>query len=162
MQKQMDSLIARIQRIQKDFHALSNELDEVLREHTQQTSNEQPQIILPARKRGRPKKADAEAREAVKEVQKAEEAAKELVSVVKPTKKLKSSKTTVVEQVSDQSSVTSQPPTVKICRKCGIDLSLGADHRHCFFTSGFKSSHEWTQDCIAYANEIGAGVAYVS
>lgn len=146
----MDTFIIRVQRIQKDLRALSNELDEVLREHSPQTSTEQIQVILPARKRGRPKKADAEAREAVKEVQKAEDAANELVAVVKPTKKLK-------------------PPTpplersvVKICRTCGIDLTLGADHRRCFFTSGFQSSNEWSQDCIAYANEIGAGVAYVS
>lgn len=144
------TLLARLQRIQKDLHALSNELDEVLREHSPQTSTEQIQVILPARKRGRPKKADAEAREAVREVQRAEEAAKELVAVVKPTKKLKSPRPPL------------ETPIVKICRTCGIDLTLGADHRSCFFTSGFKSSSEWTNDCIAYANEIDAGVAYVS
>lgn len=146
----MDTFIARVQRIQKDLRALSNELDEVLCEHTMSTPVEQPQIILPARKRGRPTKADAEAREAVKEVHKAEEAANELVAVVKPTKKLKSSTPAL------------ETPIVKICRTCGIDLTLGADHRSCFFTSGFQSSSEWTQDCIAYAKEIGAGVAYVS
>ena len=144
------TLLARLQRIQKDLHALSNELDEVLREHSPQTSTEQIQVILPARKRGRPKKADAEAREAVKEVQRAEEAAKELVAVVKPTKKLKSLRPPL------------ETPIVKICRTCGIDLTLGADHGSCFFTSGFQSSHEGTQDCIAYAKEIDAGVAYVS
>ena len=146
----MDSFITSVQRIQKDLHALSNELDEVLREHSPQTSTEQIQVILPARKRGRPKKADAEAREALKEVQRAEDAANELVAVVKPTKKLKPPTPSL------------ETPIVKICRTCGIDLTLGADHRSCFFTSGFQSSSEWTQDCIAYANEIGAGVAYVS
>jgi ElaB/YqjD/DUF883 family membrane-anchored ribosome-binding protein len=146
----MDTFTARVQRIQKDLHALSNELDEVLREHSPQTSTEQIQVILPARKRGRPKKADAEAREAVTQIQKAEEAANELVAVVKPTKKLKSPTPPL------------ESPIVKICRTCGIDLTLGADHRSCFFTSGFQSSDEWSQDCIAYANEIGAGVAYVS
>lgn len=94
----MDStLVARVQCIQKDLHALSNELDEVLREHTMPTPVEQPQAILPARKRGRPKKEDAEAREAVKQVQKVEQTAKELVAVVKPTKKLKSPKSDSVE-----------------------------------------------------------------
>jgi ElaB/YqjD/DUF883 family membrane-anchored ribosome-binding protein len=159
----MDSFITSVQRIQKDLHALSNELDEVLREHSPQTSTEQIQVILPARKRGRPKKADAEAREAVKEVQKAEEAANELVAVVKPTKKLKSS-IPVLETPKKLKTPTPplETPSVKICRTCGIDLTLGADHRSCFFTSGFPSSDEWTQDCIVYAREIGAGVAYVS
>jgi hypothetical protein len=150
----MDTLIARIQRIQKDFQALSNELDEVLHEHVSPISVEQPQIILPARKRGRPNKADAKAREAVNQIQKAEDAAKDLVAVRKPTKKLKSPKPDAVEPEELESS------TVKICRTCGIDLSLATDHRHCFFSSGFQSSVEWTQDCIAYAKEIGAGVAY--
>ena len=159
----MDTFIAHVQRIQKDLRALSNELDEVLCEYKMPTSVEQPQIILPARKRGRPTKADAEAREAVKEVQKAEEAANELVSVVKPTKKLKSS-TPALETPKKLKSLTPslETPIVKICRTCGIDLTLGADHRSCFFTSGFQSSSEWTEDCIAYAKEIGAGVAYVS
>jgi hypothetical protein len=152
----MDTFIARVQRIQKDLHALSNELDDVLREHVSPVSVEQPQVILPARKRGRPKKADAEARESVKEVQKAEEAANDLIAVVKPTKKLKSPKSDSLEPNKSES------PVVEICRTCGIDLTLGADHRSCFFTSGFQSSDEWSQDCIAYANEIGAGVAYVS
>jgi hypothetical protein len=153
----MDLLIARVQRIQKDLLALSNELDEVLCEHTPQ----QPPVVLPARKRGRPKKADAEAREAAKEIHKAEEAANTLVAVQKPTKKLKAPTATPIS-VQEESTLQSEESQVKICRTCGIDLNQGADHRYCFFASGFKSSNEWTQDCIAYAKEIGAGVAYAA
>jgi hypothetical protein len=66
-----------------------------------------------------------------------------------------------VEQSTQESEQSSTSPLM-ICRTCGIDLRQGADHRRCFFSSGFQSSDEWSQDCIAYAKEIGAGVAYIS
>ena len=158
----MNELLTRIQRIQRDFQTLSKELEDVLREHAPNQQLNQ-HVILPARKRGRPKKEEAAAREAAKEIQKAEEAAKNLVVQIKPMKKIKKTieqqPAVEVEQSTDESEPSSSSP-VKICRTCGIDLRQGADHRRCFFSSGFQSSDEWSQDCIAYAKEIGAGVAY--
>ena len=87
----MDSFVVRVQRIQKELQALSKELDDILQEHSPIQHQEQShqQVILPARKRGRPKKEDIAAREAAKEIQKAEDAAKSLVAEIKPVKKLK-------------------------------------------------------------------------
>ena len=146
----MEDLIARVKRIQQDFQTLSKELDDVLKEHSPKDEEPLQQIILPARKRGRPKKAENEAREAVKEVKKAEDAAAELVkkSSEKKVKKLK------------KPASPPPPPPPAICRTCGIDVGVGADHRRCFFSSGFEGSSEWMQDCVAYATEIGAGIAY--
>jgi hypothetical protein len=156
----MNELITCLQRIQHDFQTLSKELDDVLREHApNQQPDQSQQVILPARKRGRPKKEEAAAREAAKEIQKAEEAAKNLVVSIKPIKKIKK---TIEQSPSVEVEQSSSLSPVKICRTCGIDLTLGADHRHCFVSSGFPSEHEWSQDCIAYAKEIGAGVAYAS
>lgn len=154
----MEDLLARIKRIQQDFQNLSKELDDVLKEYSPTEAS--PQVILPARKRGRPKKADAAAREATNQIQKAEEAAVQLVNqqlLLKPTKKLKKSKSS---PSSSTPTTPPPPPPPAICRTCGIDITVGADHRRCFFGSGFLSSSEWMQDCVAYATEIGAGVAY--
>lgn len=149
----MDTFIARVQRIQKDIQTLSNELETVLHEYTTQ----QPQVILPARKPGRPKKADVAAREAAKEIQKAEAAAATLAKT--PKKGLKKLKSTSEPQPRPQP----QPEVkVQICRSCGFDLTLGEDHRRCFFGGNYTTEKEWLEDCTAYAKEIGAGVAYAA
>ena len=150
----MEDLIARVRRIQQDFQTLSKELDDVLKEHSPKEQEPPQQIILPARKRGRPKKAENEAREAAKEVKKAEDAAAELVKE-KTAKKIKK-----LKKPESPPHSPPPPPPPAICRTCGIDVGVGADHRRCFFGSGFQSSSEWMHDCVAYAEEIGAGVAY--
>lgn len=155
----MEDLLARIKRIQQDFQNLSKELDDVLKEYAPTNSSQSEpnlQVILPARKRGRPKKTEAVTKEATNQIQKAEEAAVQLVNeqaALKPKRKLKKIKMPHPPE-------PHTPPPPAICRTCGIDLTLGADHRHCFFGYGFLSSSEWMQDCVAYAAEIGAGVAY--